>query len=272
MQSPGDTQGLTPVCIENQTFRDNVITAKPSTTAPNRYAQASASFTDKLLASQQALQSAAAQYTPLVQASSLGAEDLVISHLIETLELAIPAFMLDTGTLPPETLALLERLQSRAVVPIRVVRPDAAAVLGFERAHGKEAMYQSINLRKTCCRIRKMEPLRQALQGRRAWVTGLRQEQSDTRAEVALIDTSEVDHGGLVKVNPLAHWTWGDVWHYIALHALDYNPLHDAFFPSIGCAPCTRAISDGEDFRAGRWWWESENAKECGLHVKELRQ
>ena len=256
-------------CIANHTVRDTVFSAKPSTTAIARYAQASATFGDKLFASQQALQTAAAQYPPLVQASSLGVEDLVISHLIATLELSIPAFMLDTGTLPVQTLALLDRLQARAVVPIRVLRPDTAAVLGFERAHGKEAMYQSVSLRKTCCRIRKMEPLRQALQGQRGWVTGLRQEQSDTRAEVALIDTSEEAHGGLVKINPLTHWSWGDVWHYVALHGLDYNPLHDAFFPSIGCEPCTRAISDGEDFRAGRWWWESENAKECGLHVRE---
>lgn len=257
------------VFIANHTVRDTLSSAKPPNTAIARYARASATFSEKLAASQEVLQTAAAQYQPLVQASSLGAEDLVISHLIATLHLAIPVFVLDTGTLPGQTLALLERLQARAAVPIRVHRPDAAAVLGFERAHGKEAMYQSISLRKTCCRIRKMEPLRQALQGQRAWVTGLRQEQSDTRAEVSLIDTSELDQGGLVKVNPLAHWTWGDVWHYIDLHTLDYNPLHDAFFPSIGCEPCTRAISDGEDFRAGRWWWESENAKECGLHVKE---
>jgi len=126
-----------------------------------------------------------------------------------------------------------------------------------------------MSLRKTCCRIRKMEPLRRALQGQKAWVTGLRQEQSEARAQVLLLDTSEVAQGGLVKCNPLADWTWGDVWHYIQWHAVDYNVLHDAFMPSIGCAPCTRAISDGEEFRAGRWWWESENAKECGLHVKE---
>jgi len=135
------------------------------------------------------------------------------------------------------------------------------------RQEGQDAMYQSMALRKACCNIRKMEPLARALQGQRAWITGLRREQSDARAEVPLIDTAEETTLQRIKLNPLANWTWGDVWHYIALHQVDYNPLHDQFYPSIGCAPCTRAISLGEEFRAGRWWWESETAKECGLHV-----
>jgi phosphoadenosine phosphosulfate reductase len=124
-------------------------------------------------------------------------------------------------------------------------------------------------LRKECCGIRKMEPLARALKGQRAWITGLRQEQSNARAEVPLLDTSEEATKNLAKFNPLARWAWGDVWHYIAKNQVDYNPLHDQFFPSIGCAPCTRAISLGEEFRAGRWWWEDEAAKECGLHVKK---
>lgn len=238
-------------------------------TAPQRYARPSLGFAAKLAASEQVLHDAAARYQPIKQASSLGAEDVVISHLIARLGLDIPAFVLETGALHPETLQLLERSQTRAAVPIQVLRPDTEAVLGFVRSHGEEAMYRSLSLRKTCCRIRKMEPLRRALQGQKAWVTGLRQEQSEARARVLLLDTSEEAQGGLVKCNPLADWTWGDVWHYIQWHKVDYNVLHDAFMPSIGCAPCTRAISDGEEFRAGRWWWESENAKECGLHVKE---
>jgi phosphoadenosine phosphosulfate reductase len=125
-------------------------------------------------------------------------------------------------------------------------------------------MYKSIELRKACCQVRKMEPLGRALEGKTAWITGLRREQSGARAEVPLVDTSEAR----VKFNPLADWTWGDVWHFIGTHQVAYNQLHDEFFPSIGCAPCTRAISLGEDFRAGRWWWENEAAKECGLHVK----
>ena len=245
------------------------ISIREQTTALARYAQPSAVFAEVLVATEQTLRDAAARYQPLIQASSLGAEDVVISHLIQSLGLDIPAFVLETGALHQETLQLLERMQAKAVVPIQVLRPDTDAVLGFVRANGEDAMYRSLSLRKTCCRIRKMEPLRGALQGQKAWVTGLRQEQSEARAEVLPLDTSEEAQGGLVKCNPLANWTWGDVWHYIQLHGLDYNPLHDDFMPSIGCAPCTRAISDGEDFRAGRWWWESENAKECGLHVKE---
>jgi len=125
-------------------------------------------------------------------------------------------------------------------------------------------MYKSVALRKACCGIRKMEPLERALKGKDAWITGLRREQSGARAEVPLVDLSELR----VKFNPLANWTWGDVWHTIQKNELDYNPLHDQFFPSIGCEPCTRATSLGEDFRSGRWWWEDEAAKECGLHVK----
>ena len=116
--------------------------------------------------------------------------------------------------------------------------------------------------------MRKLEPLGRALQGQKAWITGLRREQSQARAEVAAQEADVTNGVPILKLNPLVDWTWGDVWHYIATHQVDYNPLHDQFFPSIGCAPCTRAISLGEDFRAGRWWWEDENAKECGLHVK----
>ena len=130
-------------------------------------------------------------------------------------------------------------------------------------------MYQSLELRKACCQVRKLEPLAEALEGQRAWVTGLRREQSSNRAEVPLMDRTDEAAKGQIKLNPLANWTWGDVWHYIAINKVDYNPLHDQFFPSIGCAPCTRAISLGEEFRAGRWWWEDEAAKECGLHAKK---
>jgi phosphoadenosine phosphosulfate reductase len=141
-------------------------------------------------------------------------------------------------------------------------------VVQFVKREGKDPMYRSIELRKACCHIRKVEPLERALAGQRAWITGLRREQSSTRANVPIIDETEAR----AKINPLADWTWGDVWHYIKEHQVDYNPLHDEFYPSIGCAPCTRAISLGEDFRAGRWWWEQEDAKECGLHVKNEAQ
>jgi phosphoadenosine phosphosulfate reductase len=178
-------------------------------------------------------------------------------------------FVLETGALHTETLALLERTEAHSRAPITVYHPVRESVIQFVRDKGQDAIYQSIELRKACCGIRKMEPLARALTGQRAWITGLRQEQSAARAEVPLQDDSEVPSKGLSKFNPLAQWTWGDVWHYIATNNVDYNPLHDQFFPSIGCAPCTRAISLGEEFRAGRWWWEDEAAKECGLHVKK---
>lgn len=201
----------------------------------------------------------------VVQASSLGAEDVVISHLIEKLALNIGIFVLDTGALHAQTLALLAKFQARARTTVSVYQPVQESVVQFVDREGANAMYKSIALRKDCCAIRKLEPLERALHGKAAWITGLRREQSDARAEVPLVDTSQAR----TKINPLAHWSWGDVWHYIREHQVDYNPLHDAFFPSIGCAPCTRAISMGEDLRAGRWWWEQEATKECGLHVKD---
>jgi phosphoadenosine phosphosulfate reductase len=229
------------------------------------HARASNDFEAKLAATQRLLVRAAAEFAPLKQASSLGAEDVVITHLINTLELDIPVFVLETGALHPETLELLERTETTSRAPVEVYRPVQESVIRFVDREGSEAMVRSIALRKECCAIRKLEPLARALEGQRAWITGLRREQSAARAEVPAIDTTEAR----AKVNPLADWTWGDVWHYIALNRVDYNPLHDAFYPSIGCAPCTRAISLGEDFRAGRWWWEGgETTKECGLHVK----
>ena len=245
-------------------------TTRPGPTrATQLHARPSPDFADKLAQSRALLQKACEDFSPITQASSLGAEDVVITHLIETLGLPISVFVLDTGALHTETLALLERTRAHARVSLHVLRPVDEAVLGFVRDRGQKAIYQSIEGRKACCGIRKMEPLGRALAGQKAWVTGLRQEQSSARADVPLHDTSELAQRGLHKFNPLARWTWGDVWHYIALHGVDYNPLHDEFYPSIGCAPCTRAISLGEDFRAGRWWWEDEAAKECGLHVNK---
>ena len=233
------------------------------------HARASKDYEAKLAETQKLLIRAASEYAPLKQASSLGAEDVVITHLINSLELDIPVFVLETGALHGETLDLLERTRSSSRAPVEVYRPVQEAVVHFVGREGKDAMYRSIALRKACCQVRKLEPLERALAGQRAWITGLRREQSATRAEVPLVDTSDVPKNGRTKINPLADWTWGDVWHYIQAHGVDYNPLHDQFYPSIGCAPCTRAISLGEDFRAGRWWWEDEAAKECGLHVNK---
>ena len=239
--------------------------AAPQATA--LYARPSPAYAEHLAQAQQVLRQAA-ELGPVTQANSLGAEDMVITHLINALKLDLSVFVLDTGALHRETLALLERTQAYSRAPVEVYRPRQDAVLHFIRNEGQDAMYRSIALRKSCCHIRKMEPLARALAGKKGWITGLRREQSNARAEVPLVDTSEVASLGRTKFNPLANWTQGDVWHYIATHGVDYNPLHDQFFPSIGCAPCTRAVSLGEDFRAGRWWWEDEAAKECGLHVK----
>ena len=229
------------------------------------HARASADFEARLAETTALLQRAAAGFSPVTQASSLGAEDVVITHLINRLELDIPVFVLDTGMLHPQTLELLARTRASSRAPIKVYRPRDEAVIRFVQREGKDPMYKSVELRKACCHIRKVEPLERALAGQRAWITGLRREQSNARAEVPIVDES----AERIKFNPLANWSWGDVWHYIAVNRVDYNPLHDQFYPSVGCAPCTRAISLGEDFRAGRWWWEDEAAKECGLHVKK---
>jgi phosphoadenosine phosphosulfate reductase len=237
-------------------------------------ARPSADFDAKLAETTAVLQQAARDYavattggaSRVTQASSLGAEDVVVSHLINSLGLDIGIFVLETGMLHAETLALLDKLQTTSRAPVTVYKPVTEATVEFVAREGKDAMYKSIELRKACCHIRKMEPLERALAGKDAWITGLRREQSGARSEVPLIDTSDATR---VKINPLANWTWGDVWHFISINQVAYNPLHDQFFPSIGCAPCTRAISLGEDFRAGRWWWEDEAAKECGLHVSE---
>ena len=241
------------------------------------HARASGDFDAKLAATRALLEKAAIDYAAITaestavsalitQASSLGAEDMVVSHLINSMALNIPIFVLDTGMLHDETLQVLAQLKATSRAQVLVYTPSHETVVRFVKREGKDPMYRSIALRKDCCNIRKMEPLARALAGKKAWVTGLRREQSGVRADVPLIDTSDAKR---TKLNPLADWTWGDVWHYISLNNVAYNPLHDQFFPSIGCAPCTRAISLGEDFRSGRWWWEDETAKECGLHAKD---
>ena len=231
------------------------------------YARATAGFDDRVAATLQRLRDAAAAHPgTIVQSTSLGAEDMVVTDLIARHALPIRVATLETGALHPETAALITTITQHYGLPVDVYKPQAEAVIQFVKTNGDKAMYQSLDLRKACCGIRKMEPLSRMLTGQTAWVTGLRREQSANRGGVPF---SEQDDAGRTKFNPLADWTWGDVWHYISTHNVPYNPLHDAYMPSIGCAPCTRAIAVGEDFRAGRWWWEDENAKECGLHVSE---
>lgn len=211
-------------------------------------------------------EAAAAHPGRIVQSTSLGAEDMVITDLIARHQLRIALGTLETGMLHEQTVALIGRIEQRYGLKVEVYKPVAESVVHFVKTNGERAMYESIDLRKACCGIRKLEPLSRMLADRDAWVTGLRREQSNNRGVVGF---SETDDKGRAKINPLADWTWNDVWHYIATNDVPYNPLHDDFMPSIGCAPCTRAIAVGEDFRAGRWWWEEEKAKECGLHVHE---
>lgn len=231
------------------------------------YARHTEGFEARVEATLDQLRRAAAAHPgAIVQATSLGAEDMVLTDLIARAGLPVAVGTLQTGQLHPETLALIPAIEQRYGLAVEVYSPPEQQVVHFVRRHGEDAMYRSIELRKACCQIRKLEPLSRMLAGRAAWITGLRREQSAHRGAVP---ASEVEPNGRVKYNPLADWTWNDVWHYLATHQVPYNALHDQFMPSIGCAPCTRAIAVGEEFRAGRWWWEDEAAKECGLHVAQ---
>lgn len=205
-------------------------------------------------------------FAPATFANSLGAEDMVLTDLILRHRLPIEIFSLDTGRLPPETYDLLAAAEKHYGHRFSVYYPRHDEVEAYVRTHGINAFYESVELRKACCHIRKVAPLQRALAGKKAWITGMRAQQSATRQ--ALPRHSFDADNGLEKFNPLADWSEKEVWGYIRHHGVPYNALHDRFYPSIGCAPCTRAISLGEDIRAGRWWWEDPSSKECGLHVR----
>lgn len=201
----------------------------------------------------------------IVQSTSLGAEGMVLTDMIARHGLAVTVATLDTGKLHAETAALIPRIAERYGIEVEIFRPQHESVVQFVRQHGERAMFDSVALRKSCCALRKLEPMQRLLAGRTAWITGLRWEQSAARRQVPFF---EVDADGREKFYPLADWSEADIWQYIASHAVPYNELHDRFFPSIGCAPCTRAVALGEDPRAGRWWWEAGTTKECGLHLR----
>ena len=208
----------------------------------------------------------ARDFSPATFANSLGAEDMVLTDLILKHKLPIQIFSLDTGRLPPETYDLMGAVEKHYKTQLTVFFPRADDVELYVRNQGINGFYESVTLRKACCAIRKVEPLKRALAGKRAWITGMRAEQAATRGNLA---EQEYDEGnGLEKFNPLASWSDKEVWTYLKENGVPYNALHDQFYPSLGCAPCTRAISPGEDIRAGRWWWENPESKECGLHVK----
>jgi phosphoadenosine phosphosulfate reductase len=211
------------------------------------------------------LRQAVQAHAPAAFSSSFGVEDMVILDLISSARLDVEVFTLDTGRLHDETLALVAQARERYGRPIRVMFPDAGEVEAFVLEHGVNAFYQSIALRKRCCEIRKLAPLRRALLGKGLWITGLRREQSVTRSDVPVLAPD--DSYGLMKLNPLAEWSEAEVWDYARRFDVPANPLHRRGFPSIGCAPCTRAVQPGDEARAGRWWWEQAATRECGLHI-----
>jgi phosphoadenosine phosphosulfate reductase len=207
----------------------------------------------------------ATELAPAVFASSLAAEDMVLTDLILKEKLSIGLFTLETGRLHAETLGMMDTIRQRYDYDVKPYRPDPVAVKEYVAKNGLNGFYDSVDLRKECCRIRKVEPLKAALKGTKAWITGQRRSQSATRSALNFEERDEVH--GMTKCNPLADWSEADVWHYIRVNQVPYNPLHDKGYPSIGCEPCTRAIQPGEDVRAGRWWWENADSKECGLHL-----
>jgi phosphoadenosine phosphosulfate reductase len=207
-------------------------------------------------------------FSPVTFANSLGAEDMVLTDIINRYQLNIDMFSLDTGRLPQETYDLMQTVRERYKIPLRIYFPNVKQVEAYVAKNGVNGFYESIELRKECCHIRKVEPLRRALFGKRAWVTGIRQDQASTRLNLKV---SSYDMGNrMQKVNPLLEWSNAEVWEYLKQYEVPYNKLHDKFYPSIGCAPCTRAVTPGEDIRSGRWWWETPETKECGLHTGKV--
>lgn len=202
----------------------------------------------------------------IVFSTSFGWEDQVISHMIFSKNLPIDVFTLDTGRLFTETYYVWNRTLETYQKPIHTYYPDAQVLQKFVTEKGPNSFYESVENRKTCCGIRKVEPLNRALSGKKIWITGIRAEQSPNRTDMEWVEWDEAHQ--LVKVHPIFFWTLDEVKSYVSDNHIPYNPLHDKGFPSIGCSPCTRAVAPGEDFRAGRWWWEDQSKKECGLHSK----
>jgi len=203
--------------------------------------------------------------------TGFAAEGVVLIDMLARRTDRVRVFTLDTGRLMPETYDVIEAIRQRYGLEIEVFFPQTETVEAMTRERGVNLFLRSVEDRKRCCAIRKVEPLGRALVGLDAWIAGLRREQAETRAEVRKVEIDEAN-GGITKVSPLADWSWQDVWSYIRAHGVPYNALHDLGYPSIGCAPCTRAVRPGEDPRAGRWWWEEERAaKECGLHPGRRR-
>ncbi len=202
----------------------------------------------------------------LLIASSFGAEDVVLIDLAMRIDRDARVFTLDTGRLHQETYDVMDAVTEKYGVHLEVMFPDTIDLQTLIRTKGTNSFYASVDDRRECCRVRKIEPLRRALSTADAWVTGLRRDQAVTRTGTPVVEI-DASNGGILKFNPLVAWSDSDVWDHIREHAVPYNRLHDRGFPSIGCTPCTRAVESGEDIRAGRWWWEQPEHKECGLHA-----
>lgn len=202
----------------------------------------------------------------IAQSSSLGLEDQVLTEMVTAIDSEARIFTLDTGRLFPDTYDLISRTSKKYKTRIEVFFPDAGEVEQMVGEKGINLFFESIENRKLCCGIRKIKPLARALEGLDAWITGLRKDQSVTRKGAQVVEWDE--NNGLLKINPLINWTEQEVKEYIEARGIPVNPLHDKGFASIGCQPCTRAIEVGEDVRAGRWWWETPETKECGLHKR----
>lgn len=202
----------------------------------------------------------------LAKASSFGAEDSVLVDMMTKINPQARFFTLDTGRLNPETYDIMDKLERAYGIKFEVQFPDAAEVEEMVMQRGINLFYRSVEDRRLCCGIRKVRPLRRILETLDGWITGIRRDQTSVRRDASYVEIDR-KYGGIVKVNPLLEWTWDDVQGYIRENGVPYHPLLDRGFPSIGCAPCTRAVRPGEDLRAGRWWWESKEHKECGLHM-----
>jgi phosphoadenosine phosphosulfate reductase len=220
---------------------------------------------DKIRALETLLAHIARDYAPATLASSLSTEDMVLTDAILRNKFGLSIFTLDTGRMHQDTLNVIGAIERRYGAKIDVYQPQPQAVAQYVKANGRDAFYQSVDLRKRCCEIRKIEPLKRALAGNKAWLTGLRRSQSVTRDALQIQDYDA--NYGLEKFNPLADWSEEEVWAYIRTYEVPYNRLYDQGYRSIGCAPCTRPTVTGEEVRAGRWWWEQPESKECGLHV-----
>lgn len=204
-------------------------------------------------------------------ASSFGAEDVVLIDMLTRIRNDAKVFTLDTGRLNQETYDVMDAIREKYNINIEIYFPDQKEVEDMVRERGLNLFYHSVENRKLCCEIRKVHPLNRALSKLDAWITGLRRDQVVTRAVTKKVEI-DAGHNNMLKLNPIADWTWEMVWDYIKKNDVPYNKLHDKGFPSIGCEPCTRAIKPGEDLRAGRWWWEQDAHKECGLHFNPVRK